>query len=66
MKHIDYYLKYIKPIEKKYTKMCIFYSYTKMKYFENQKNFYNNILNYYYHSLLNNPSKLKELENNLL
>ncbi len=65
MKNVEYYLKVIKPLEKKYTKMCIFYSLFKFKYFEKKKNFYNKILNYYYLMLTKNPHILKDIEDNL-
>lgn len=61
----EYYIKIINPIEKKYTKMCILYSFFKCKYFYNKMNFYNKILINYYKMLQNNLDTLKELEKNI-
>lgn len=56
-----FYIENIKPLEKKYTRMCILYSLFKLKYFENKKNLYNSILIYYYQTLLDNPQKLNDI-----
>ena len=53
-KDYEYYVNEIKPIEKKYTRLCILYSIFKFKYFKNKSEFYNNILICYYKSLLLN------------
>ena len=55
-----YYKKVIKPIEKKYKKIFILYSIFKLNYFNNKKEFYNNILICYYRTLLIN-NKLDKL-----
>jgi len=57
-----YYVNIIKPIEKKYTKMCIFYSLLKFNYFKNRMLLYNNILINYYTMLQKNPTILEELD----
>ena len=57
-----YYIKIIKPIEKKYTKMCILYSIFKFKVFKNKMNFYNKILINYYKKLQNNYKNLEKME----
>ena len=56
-----YYINVIKPIEKKYNRMCIFYSIFKLNYFKRKITFYNNILVNYYKTLQKNIS-IKELE----
>ena len=60
-----YYIKIIKPIEKKYTKMCILYSIFKLNYFKKKKSFYNAILVNYYRMLQNNTKELEEIIQNL-
>lgn len=47
-KEYDYYINVIKPIEKKYTRMCILYNIFKLNYFKQQRNLYNIILINYY------------------
>lgn len=48
----NYYKKYIKPIEKKYTLMCILYNKFKLKYFKDKMNLYNEILINHYQIIL--------------
>lgn len=58
-----YYVSIIKPIEKKYNRVCIFYSVFKFKWLEEKKISYNNILINYYRMLQRNnkyASKLAE------
>ena len=50
-KEYNYYINIIKPIEKKYTLMCILYNFFKLKYFKNKINFYNTILINYYKTM---------------
>lgn len=65
MKNIyNYYLKNIKPIEKKYTIVCTLYNIFKLNVFKKRMNYYNSLLIKYYKTLQNNYN-LKELENYL-
>ena len=48
---INYYLKIIKPIEKKYNRMCFYYRTFKLPYFLKKKKFYNGLLLSYYKTL---------------
>lgn len=57
----NYYINIIKPIEKKYTRLCIFYSIIKLKSIKNKINFYNKILINYYKMLQHN-NYLKSFE----
>jgi len=57
-----YYINIIKPIEKKYTKMCILYSIFKWNFFKKQMNLYNNILINYYRMLQDNVDILEDLD----
>lgn len=57
----EYYITVIKPIEKKYTKLCTLYSVFKFKTIYSKMNFYNKILVNYYEKLQNNNSALQEL-----
>jgi len=61
----EYYLKYIKPIEKKYTKLCTIYSFFKLNYIKNRINFYNRILNIYYRNLKNNIDDIQEFKKHI-
>lgn len=66
MKNVyNYYIKIIKPIEKKYTRMCTLYSIFRWKYFKNKIIFYNKILINYYKILQNNNNYQKELEKHI-
>lgn len=58
-----YYIEYIKPIEKKYAKMCILYSKFKLKHFKRKSDFYNKILIWYYRTLIT-TNKLDKLFDN--
>lgn len=63
MKNIyDYYIKIIKPIEKKYTRMCILYSFTGFSYYKKKMVFYNKILINYYKIIKKNDKYIQELE----
>ena len=65
MKNIyNYYLKNIKPIEKKYTIVCTLYNIFKLNFLKKRMNYYNSLLIKYYKTLKNNYN-LKELENYL-
>jgi len=60
-KEYKYYIKIIKPIEKKYTNLCILYSVFKFKCIKTKINFYNKILINYYKMLQQNTD-LNNLE----
>ena len=47
----DYYISIIKPIEKKYNRMCILYSLIKINYFKTKKQHYNKVLIKHYRLL---------------
>ena len=57
-----YYISIIKPLEKKYNRICIFYSIFKFKWLKDQKRFYNNLLINYYSMLQKNNTYVKKLE----
>lgn len=59
----NYYIRIIKPIEKKYNRMCILYSIFKLKWFEEKKKKYNIILINYYKMLQNDTNYTSNLEN---
>ena len=52
-----YYLKEIKPLEKKYTKICYYYEIFKFQFLKNKKMSYNNLLRFYYKTLKSNDKK---------
>lgn len=58
----NYYLNIIKPIEKKYNRMCFLYSFFKLNHFKKKKNLYNIILINYYKLLQNNINYANNLE----
>ena len=58
----EFYINYIKPIEKKYNLMAKLYSFFKFPIFKKRKLFYNSILIYYYKYIQNNSQEFKELE----
>lgn len=59
----DYYIEKIKPIEKKYSRICILYAIFKLPCLKNKKTFYNNILINYYKMLQDNTKDLEEIIN---
>ena len=61
----NFYIKTIKPLEKKYTRLCILYSFFKFKFIKNKIIFYNKVLIKYYGLFQNDNNRLKELENML-
>lgn len=61
----NYYLKIIKPIEKKYNRLCILYSIFHFKYFKNKKKLYNLLLIKYYRLLQENTNYANKLEEKL-
>ena len=61
MNYYEFYIKKIKPIEKKYTRLCILYSLFKFKCYKKERDFYNKLLITYYKYLKNNPNHLKVL-----
>ena len=63
MNAYQYYLKNIKPIEKKYSRICYLSSLFKIKYLENKKAYYNTFLSNYYKNLHDNPKDLQEILN---
>lgn len=58
----EYYKKIIKPIEKKYNRMCTLYQIFKLNIFLVKREMYNKIIINYYNMLLQNREELKELE----
>ncbi len=60
-KPYNYYLNEIKPIERKYTRICFLYSIFKTKYLEKKKAFFNALLISYYQNLQDNPKDLQEI-----
>lgn len=62
MKYEYYYIKKIKPIEKKYTRLCILYSIFKFNFIKVKINYYNKILISYYKDLKNNNKNLNAME----
>ncbi len=58
-----YYVKIIKPIEKKYNRMCTLYQIFKLDCFLVKRNMYNKIIVNYYKMLLKDKKALKEIEN---
>jgi hypothetical protein len=61
-KDYEYYIKVIKPIEKKYTRLCILNKFIKSKKINNSINYYNKLLRLYYHSIKNNKNIIKEFK----
>ena len=57
-----YYISIIKPIEKKYNRICIFYSIFKFKWLEEKKRVYDNLLINYYVMLQKNDKYTEKLE----
>jgi len=57
----EFYIKFIKPLEKKYNCFSFLYAKFKFKYFKRKKNYYNNILTLYYKHLQNNKRKLNNV-----
>ena len=64
-KDYDYYIKNIKPLEKKYYKFCLLYSTFKLEYFYHKKMFYNKLLIHYYKTIQNNKVFLNNLEKSI-
>lgn len=61
----NYYVTIIKPIEKKYDRMCILYSIFRLNCFYERKNFYNKLLINYYKMLQTDKEYAKKLENQI-
>ncbi len=61
--NLEYYFMVIKPLEKKYSRMCTLYSIFKLNLFKKKRNKYNMIINNYYSFLLNNKDSLEEIQN---
>jgi len=61
----NFYVKVIKPLEKKYNKLCILYSIFKFKFLKEKLKTYNNHLIIYYIMITKNENYLKNLENHL-
>ena len=59
-----YYQKIIKPYEKKYNFYCTLYQLFPWKYFLYKLVKYQNLINNFYKTILNNSNALKELETN--
>jgi len=60
----NYYLNVIKPIEKKYTSLCIIYKFIKIRCINRKISFYNSMLINYY-NVLQKKNKLKFLNKKL-
>ena len=61
---MDKYVEYqqiIKPIEKKYNRLLLLYSYFKFPFFKRKLDYYNKILINYYKYLLENEDIPKEM-----
>ena len=61
---MDKYVEYqqiIKPIEKKYNRLLLLYSYFKFSFFKRRLDYYNKILINYYKYLLENEDIPKEI-----
>ena len=63
--NFKYYIKYIKPLEKKYNLICHLYSYFKCNYLYNKKEFYNKLLIIYYKTIYNNSNAVIDIKKNL-
>ena len=61
-KEYNYYITIIKPIEKKYNRMCVLYSIFGLNVLKEKKNFYNTLLLKYYQMLQNDKLYTKKLE----
>lgn len=65
-KQYDYYKSIIKPIEKKYNRLCTLYSIFKCNFLKNKVDYYNELLIVYYKYLSKNPDVIKEIELSIL
>ena len=63
--NFEYYIKYIKPLEKKYSFICHLYSYFNCKYLYNKKKFYNKLLIFYYKTIQKNDNAIHNFKKNL-
>ena len=61
----NYYIKHIKPLEKKYNKFCLLYNLFKWPYFYSKKSFYNKLLIKYYKTSQNSQKLINTLEKRL-
>lgn len=61
----NYYLKVIKPLEKKYNRVSFLYSLFKFKYLKNKRSMYNRLLTIYYKMLYDNTNYSKKLAKQL-
>jgi len=61
----NYYINVIKPIEKKYNRVCFLYSIFKFSFLKEKKNIYNKMLINYYKMLQKNITYTKKLEDQL-
>ena len=64
-KEYEFYIKNIKPLEKKYYKFCILYSIFKLEYFYHKKKFYNKLLVHYYKTIKNNKINVNNFEESI-
>jgi len=62
----NYYIKRIKPIEKKYNRLCILSSILKFKWLINQKLYYNKILINYYKTLQKDTKYTSRLKKHII
>jgi len=61
-KEYDYYIKMVKPIEKRKNRICFLYSIFKFKFLKEKKSFYNRLLINYYKMVQNDVNYFKNLE----
>lgn len=61
-KEYNYYIAIIKPLEKKYNKICLLYSIFKLDYFKEKKKLYNLLLIIYYKKLQQDYTYTKAIE----
>lgn len=61
-KEYDYYIKMVKPIEKKYNRISFLYYTFNFKCLREKKSFYNKLLINYYKMIQNDSTYFKNLE----
>ena len=64
-KHFEYYNGVIKPLERKYNRICFLYSVFKFKFLFNKKKFYNKLLISYYKTIQKNDHAIHNFKKNL-
>lgn len=61
----NYYIKNIKPLEKRYNRFSFLYSLIPLNFFKLKKDYYNLIVLMYYKNLKDNPNYIKNFVNAL-